>query len=138
MDLSTWVCKDLKEPDIVFSWTATLEVVWTATSELTPVKDTVGNPHSRCTVTDKSDHRAPTRLTRQQRDLLHLGTKDVKGSCKKCTKLPCCRSRSRCHAVSDERHPHGLCIGHIPRAGYAHTSRDSVSGWITAASAKTP
>ena len=54
VDLFVSVCTG-KECDFVFSRTVSLASNWTATGELTRVKETIGNPHGPCTVTDKID-----------------------------------------------------------------------------------
>jgi hypothetical protein len=52
VDLFTTVCEG-KTCDFVYSRTVTLAAIWTATGELTPVQETLGDPHGPCTVTDK-------------------------------------------------------------------------------------
>jgi hypothetical protein len=54
VDLYVNVCTG-KVCDIVYSRTVSLAADWTATGELTRVKETLGNPHGPCTVTDKID-----------------------------------------------------------------------------------
>ena len=55
VQLHTWVCDESKVCDIVPTRTITLEAAWSATGELERVRQTLGDPHGPCTVTDKID-----------------------------------------------------------------------------------
>ncbi|HVL22910.1 MAG TPA: hypothetical protein VM450_02450 [Thermomicrobiales bacterium] len=52
VELFKTVCEG-KTCDFVYTRTVTLAVGWTATGELIPVHETLGDPHGPCTVTDK-------------------------------------------------------------------------------------
>lgn len=54
VDLYGYVCAG-KTCDDILTRTVNLEASWTATGELTRVKETLGDPHGSCTVTAKID-----------------------------------------------------------------------------------